>query len=329
MHPSTKQLLTIKRLFVVLVVFSATQVLLCLWLAPLWQSPEPKSFKAPAPSKRQLRYITVEFTNRRRLGNLLFDYAALQGIAHSHNMTAVIPSYFPALDVFDLKVKVVDNVFQHLGMWHRFYERYASKFDNRVNSHLPSPPNHVILNGFYQSWKYFADFEKELRTHFRFRPHIQAAAEQFMKEKGLTDDLGHLTRVGIHVRRGDIVTASDIIRKGYNTPSQQYYLKAMEHFKSRHESVKFIIVTDTPDWVKTHISGDNVLLAKGNPAGVDLAILSLCDHVIMSVGTFGWWGAWLAGGNTVYYDRWPLRGSYLAGQVKAEDYFPPHWTPMH
>ena len=40
-----------------------------------------------------------------------------------------------------------------------------------------------------------------------------------------------------------------------------------------------------------------------NSLPVDMAILALCDHFTSTVGTLGWWIAWLAGGNVTYYKR--------------------------
>ena len=314
-----------KKLLQALACVAVIELLLILWFLHYDQT----STNLPAPSPSQQRFITVEFTQQRRIGNLLFDYASLQGIAHAHNMTPVMPSFFPALDMFDLKVKVVDDVYQQLGMWKRFREKYASKYDDRVMDNLPEQPYHIVLNGFYQSWKYFEPIEKELRTHFRFRPYIEREAEQFLHQTSVTGDSGVYTRVGIHVRRGDILTASDIILKGYSTPSEQYYHNAMNYFRSRHKLLQFVVVTDSPDWTQENLAGENVVHSLAHSVGVDLAILALCDHVIISVGTFGWWGAWLANGITVYYDKWPQRNSFLARQVETKDYFPPHWMPMH
>ena len=39
---------------------------------------------------------------------------------------------------------------------------------------------------------------------------------------------------------------------------------------------------------------DDVIISRGNTPCVDLAILSVCDHVIQSVGTFSWWAAYLS-----------------------------------
>ena len=60
----------------------------------------------------------------------------------------------------------------------------------------------------------------------------------------------------------------------------------------------------------------------------DLVLLSLCNHSIMTVGTFGWWGSWLTNGTVVYYDYQNKPGSYFARRMRTEDFFPPSWIPI-
>jgi len=48
----------------------------------------------------------------------------------------------------------------------------------------------------------------------------------------------------------------------------------------------------------------------------------------MTTGTFGWWGAWLANGTTVYYKNWPTAGSQLEAKIIRSDFFPPSWIAM-
>jgi galactoside 2-L-fucosyltransferase 1/2 len=50
--------------------------------------------------------------------------------------------------------------------------------------------------------------------------------------------------------------------------------------------------------------------------------------VIVTSGTFGWWGAWLSGGTTVYFKGYPRPESWLASQVSKNDYYPKGWIPM-
>jgi len=72
----------------------------------------------------------------------------------------------------------------------------------------------------------------------------------------------------------------------------------------------------------------DVAYSEGHDAGFDLALLSLSDGVIMSTGTYGWWGAWLSNNTTIYYSNWPRTGSRLSGMFNRDDFFPPHWIPI-
>jgi galactoside 2-L-fucosyltransferase 1/2 len=81
-----------------------------------------------------------------------------------------------------------------------------------------------------------------------------------------------------------------------------------------------------------------------------MALLANCDHVIMTVGQFGWWGGWLANdsptiprsldghmarhqlstyllinGTTIYYSRSPRAGNRLGNKSNRDDCFPPSW----
>jgi hypothetical protein len=58
-------------------------------------------------------------------------------------------------------------------------------------------------------------------------------------------------------------------------------------------------VTDDVEWCKSHLLGlsDVKLVSKSEEH--DLALLSTCDHTIVDYGTFGFWGALMAGGHTM------------------------------
>ena len=62
----------------------------------------------------------------------------------------------------------------------------------------------------------------------------------------------------------------------------------------------------------------------------DLALLAQCNDSIMSVGTFGWWGAWLAGGDVIYFNQ-PIENGSNIGIHKFwvnKDFFWPTWIGM-
>jgi galactoside 2-L-fucosyltransferase 1/2 len=102
---------------------------------------------------------------------------------------------------------------------------------------------------------------------------------------------------------------------------------------------RFILLSD--DWTSrvnpkpTYSAGHELMLSwrlhdNDNDPVLDLAILSHCDHMILTVGTFGWWGAWLGMTENVVYnqDAIVLDHATNRGQIRLEDYYPPMWTGM-
>jgi len=56
---------------------------------------------------------------------------------------------------------------------------------------------------------------------------------------------------------------------------------------------------------------------------MDLAILSMSDHVIIGIGTFSWWAGWLCKGTTIYFDEPVPNGSSIASRLKTNLVPPP------
>lgn len=71
-----------------------------------------------------------------------------------------------------------------------------------------------------------------------------------------------------------------------------------------------------------------VIYSPGASSEQDLAILSYCNHTIMTVGTFGWWAGYLAGGITVYYKDFPAPGGGLVQWFSRKDFFPSEWVGL-
>ena len=81
------------------------------------------------------------------------------------------------------------------------------------------------------------------------------------------------------------------------------------------QQIFYIVTSDDPKWCKASFASikrnmiypaDSDIIIKGsnssekvNARDFDLAISSLCNHTIYDYGTFGFWGAYLAGGRTI------------------------------
>ena len=60
----------------------------------------------------------------------------------------------------------------------------------------------------------------------------------------------------------------------------------------------------------------------------DFVLMCSCDHMIMTVGTFGFWGAWFTswrGGIAMYYEHVFSEDSNNVKSLSRHDWYPPNW----
>jgi len=258
-----------------------------------------------------------------RLGNQLFQLASLCGIASENGrhlqltppLRRQLSAVFPRVSSFPAVSRRLAKTYRRLGE--------AKGFAVYSDQLLNLPRENIQISGYLQSWRYFTAHEEEVRALLEFKPEVAAAASQFFDTLMRTLAPRHVTLVGVHVRRGDILT-----KPWLRVPGRMYIVNAMAYFRLQFPDVHFVLCSDDTTWCEKELGRlPNVTVSKGNRSEVDLAILAGCQHSVMTVGTFGWWGAWLSGGHVVYYPTPSVVGSVRAKRFKASDYFPPHWVP--
>jgi galactoside 2-L-fucosyltransferase 1/2 len=277
----------------------------------------------PAPTLQKI-FISADDSDGRRLGNMLFCYASMLGIANYNNMTPVISKSSRLVDIFDVKIALTPDLSNTLGVYraHEEYGRRGSAYDYTTRN--LARVNTKLL-GYYQSWKYLEGAESIVRDNLVFRDKYLKPAVQFLAAHPLPS--AEFIRVGIHIRRGDMI--QEYYRNyGYVVPDAEYFRRAMQYYHQKYAYIQFVVCSDDIQWAELNIEGENVVFSKGNSDVVDLAILTLCNHTIVSVGSFGWWAAYFAHGDTVYYKDWPKEYSRLEYHVDKLAYFPPHWVPL-
>ncbi len=166
----------------------------------------------------------------------------------------------------------------------------------------------------------------------KFHKNLSIHIQEWKDYRELGSTSQQYIKVGIHVRRGDFLHAH-IHKYGYTVADAGYFSRAMAYFTERYARVQFVVCSDDIGWAEQNIlpkrnSDTRITFSRGHRDFEDLAILALCDHTIMSVGSFGWWAAWLAGGTTLYYKNWPEKYSELYYKVDKESYFPAEWIAL-
>jgi galactoside 2-L-fucosyltransferase 1/2 len=190
------------------------------------------------------------------------------------------------------------------------------------------PERNVSVGTFLQSWKYFAHVDDQLRHELTFKDHIMREARSFVDASTPPEWKGlDFIRVAIHVRRGDHTTPFQQIN-GWPVATAEYFRKSMSCFTNCHKRVQFIVLSEDYGWCSRNIKGPHVVFSHGHQPAVDMAIASLCDHAIITVGSFGIWCAWFANGVTITEKDVPVPGSFIARTYSRTDYYKPNYIAL-
>ncbi|CAH1774751.1 unnamed protein product, partial [Owenia fusiformis] len=238
-------------------------------------------------------YLTVNFEGR--LGNLMFEYAGLYGLANTNKKLPymeIAPVTMKLKKIFNLSVPLMDDDSVNDVQEYHTDQLIWGKYSKQWNS-LPKKRN---LKIFYwlQSFKFFWHVKSQILQEFQFSSTINEKAVAILRTATMRKSgQPNVTLIGVHVRRGDIMIQSNL-RRGYVPAPKRYFQNAMHHFNSSYPNCVFIVCTDDISWTKLHFPVNNNIIFSARSAEIDLAILSKCDHTIISTGTFGWWAAFLA-----------------------------------
>lgn len=179
---------------------------------------------------------------------------------------------------------------------------------------------------YLQSYKYLQLGAKSVRAALKFKSKDLSDNAMAIAHKARTNPTTAL--IGIHIRRTDVLQL-DYLQEA----TTDYLLKAMKHFQAEFGfNVRFLIVSDDVAWCQQQaiFEHSDIVDNNTNDPILDLAIMSHCDHVILSVGSFGWWGAWLGMAEDVVYNQQAivLEHPTNRGQVRLEDYYPKMWKAL-
>ncbi len=171
----------------------------------------------------------------------------------------------------------------------------------------------VILEGHYQSHKYFEKYRSDILKLFEPNDSIK----QYIASK-YSHVLNNPTTVGVHIRRGDYLKYSH----HHHNLSIDYFKNAFTYFP---DSYTFVIFSDDIAYCKEQFTGSNFIFIENESDVIDLYLMSMCSHAIISNSTFGWWGAWLIKNTNkivIYPNIWFGPGH---ASLNTWDLFPVEW----
>ena len=226
------------------------------------------------------------------------------GCTESREGMAVISAKNPLLKLFKLNVTVVNS--DRPGRKWAQYVLINSDYDKRTE--YLDMRNDVELVCYLHNWKYFGNVMQDLlQHHFRLRDDIQRHADNFLSHSMAKFALtpSDVALVGVHIRRTDLMAKQKRQGRFNAIPTVTYFCHAVAFFNRLFNNhTMYVVCSDDIQWAKANFVGNRpVVFSVGNSAHVDFAILASCNHSIISMGTFGEWSAYLAGGVTITYSH--------------------------
>jgi len=233
-----------------------------------------------------------------RLGNQMFQYAGLRGIAANRGYDWLIPrpesygdSNYGLFDCFEMS-SVKEENFGHLNV-----QSISTGQFHFSQEFFDGCPDNVNLHDYFTTEKYFANVKDIIRKDFTFKEDILEPCKEIVSELE--------NPIFIHVRRGDYVANSN----AHPICPLSYYEEALKHFDSNSPVLVF---SDDIEWCKGQkfFKQDRFMLSEyqekypqtcdtllGRQKALipyyDLCMMSLCTGGIIANSTMSWWGAWL------------------------------------
>lgn len=196
-----------------------------------------------------------------RLGNQMFQYAVLRSVSYKTNYVYSFPNDWLGNDMFK-------NI--EYGHDIRFFN-YNNTFiesikNNGYNEKIFDITDNTLIDGYWQSEKYFKDYRENLKYLF------------YTDKKDIDENI-----CIIHFR------GTDYVRENYLL-SKEWYNDAMNEIRKLNKNIVFKIITD--DCRLASIYFPNIEICSSNIKD-DFGVIRDSKYKIISPSSFSWWCAWL------------------------------------
>ena len=266
-----------------------------------------------------------------RLGNQMFQYASMRGIASVKGFDWVVPpenydhtanyalfETFKMTNVQDKNIGFVEG---------EILKETIHCYDKNL---VDGCSDNTNLDGFFQTEKYFENIVDEIRSDFTFKDEYLKPCKEFI-------DSLDTTPIFLHVRRGDAIGKEHY----HPVAPMSYYVEALKRFD---KDTPCFVFSDDIDWCKSQelfksdrfLFNDNIerydyqsMDGSGSMQytllpHVDLCLMSLCSGAIIVNSSFSWWGAWLQNNRGKVIASKPWFGP-SASDLDTSDVVPDHW----
>jgi len=226
--------------------------------------------------------------NLGRLGNQMFQYASLRGIAANRGFDFCIPPEHmfgesdPNVKNSDTNIYTVFDLSKcnKLLEPNKMVKESVIHFDQYLFNNCDDNSD---LYGYFQSEKYFKNIEGQIRKDFTFSQDVVESCRDIIENEIKSTNL-----ISLHIRRGDYLK----LQSFHPIPPVEYYIEALKILPD----IPVLIFSDDTDWCLEQkvFDSDRFFVSQSDCAKHDMCFMSMCNYHIIANSSFSWWGAWLS-----------------------------------
>ncbi|HEX8517697.1 MAG TPA: alpha-1,2-fucosyltransferase [Bacteroidia bacterium] len=191
-----------------------------------------------------------------------------------------IKKFFSSDSLFAKAAKKIDHLFNDYKLIHEPYFHFYPD--------LLKVKGNVYLEGYWQSEKYFKEYEDIIRNDFNIDTTLGKEGEFLLK------NIKDTNSVCLNIRRKEFASNKYINQ----FVGSEYIYNAIELMAKKVKDPHFYVFSDELDWVKSNIviKYKHTIVEEnlyGDRFRDCLLFMSSCKNFIIPNSTFGWWAAWL------------------------------------
>lgn len=208
--------------------------------------------------------------NMGRLGNQMFQYSSLKGIANYKGYWYSIPEKNDLKNCFKIPSTLKNYNYKSISTNKFEFDQYF--FD--------TCPDDIDIMGYFQTEKYFKHIEGEIRKDFTFYEKILNQCLEYKYKIFFNNPL-----ISLHIRRTDYLTDTK-----FECLDMDYYHNALKILPK----FPILIFSDDIEWCKENAKFENSIISPFKNQYLDLCMMTICDYHIIANSSFSWWGSWLS-----------------------------------
>jgi hypothetical protein len=266
------------------------------------------------------------------MGNQMFQYAFARALSLKTNTEFKIDLSFLKrrdlgenftyrdfdLDIFNIPENIIiqtpiDNL-QNIS------EKMFSYSQDTVNVIEQNIGVEVYLDGYWQSYKYFEEFNDDIKKDFSFKNPIKN--NENTNIKNMVNDIMMSNSIMVNIRRADYLN-----NNFHGVMGVDYINEASKIIESKINNPKYFVFSDDIFWCKENLKLDNMVIVdheyKGDRFGLYLQLMKSCKHFIIPNSTFAWWAAWM-GDNKNKIIISP-KSWFTNSNINTNDLIPSNW----